>query len=152
MVKSKKVHFFYQGVTISLGNRNRLKLFLEKLFEKEGKKLMSLNYIFCTDKALLKINKEYLRHDYYTDIISFDLSDNPHEKTAEIYISVDRVRENAKSLGVSVQLEILRVIFHGALHICNYKDKTKREINLMRKMEDTYIKSYNMSVSRENKV
>lgn len=102
---------------------------------------MSINYIFCTDKALLEINRQFLSHDFYTDIITFDLSD-AHEIQAEIYISVDRVKDNATQLGVSFKSEMHRVVFHGVLHLCGYKDKSKQEKEEMRRMENLYLSKY----------
>lgn len=141
MASESKVYFFFEKRGFALKNRGALKAFIELLFKKEKNQLGTVNYVFCSDKKLLKINKTYLKHDFYTDIISFDLSSGP-EKVAEIYISVDRVKENAQKQGVSFKNEIHRVIFHGALHICGYKDRSKAEKLNMRKREDHYLASY----------
>ncbi len=109
----------------------------------EGKEIESVNYIFCTDKALLNINQQFLSHDFYTDIITFDLSDSKAIQ-AEIYISVDRVKENAQNLGVSFKSELHRVIFHGVLHLCGYRDKKVEEIKGMRRKEEFYLKKYGL--------
>jgi rRNA maturation RNase YbeY len=143
MSSESKVYFFYEKKGFSLRNRGTLKDFIEKIFRKEKNLLGSINYIFCSDKKLLEINKTYLKHNFYTDIISFDLSSGP-KKIAEIYISVDRVRENAKSLGVSLNNELHRVIFHGALHICGYKDKTNKDRAVMRSKEDHYLSGFGL--------
>jgi len=143
MSSESKVYFFYEKKGFSLRNRGALKDFIEKIFTKEKNLLGSINYIFCSDKKLLEINKTYLKHNFYTDIISFDLSSGP-KKIAEIYISVDRVRENAKSLGVSLNNELHRVIFHGALHICGYKDKTNKDRAVMRSKEDHYLSGFGL--------
>jgi rRNA maturation RNase YbeY len=143
MSSESKVYFFYEKKGFSLRNRGTLKDFIEKIFKKEKNLLGSINYIFCSDKKLLEINKTYLKHNFYTDIISFDLSSGP-KKIAEIYISVDRVRENAKSLGVSLNNELHRVIFHGALHICGYKDKTNKDRAVMRSKEDHYLSGFGL--------
>jgi probable rRNA maturation factor len=127
---------------ISLKDRQILKASLTTLFKKEKKKLAELQYIFCSDQRLLEINRQFLQHDYYTDIITFRLSAPNHPITAEIYISVDRVRENAREFGNSVKNELLRVIFHGALHLCGYRDKTTKDQAIMRKMEEIYLRSY----------
>ncbi|MBK7290985.1 MAG: rRNA maturation RNase YbeY [Chitinophagaceae bacterium] len=140
-LSKSKVYFFYQGVKSGLQSRTKLKKFIELIFKKEGRPLLSINYIFCTDKALLEINKQFLKHDFYTDIITFDLSESD-EIAAEIYISVDRVRDNASLLGVSFKSELHRVIFHGALHLCGYSDKTKDQKAEMRGKEDFYLLSY----------
>jgi rRNA maturation RNase YbeY len=126
----------------TLNNKVALKAFIEKQIKKEGLTIESLNYVFCSDKYLLGMNKQFLNHDYYTDIISFDLSEVPGQLVAEVYISVDRVKENAKTLNNPYSNELLRVIFHGALHFCGYKDKKPAEAKLMRSMEEKWIKAY----------
>ena len=141
MPSQSKVCFFFETRGFSLENRSGLKSQIVSLFKKEGKKLESLNYIFCSDKRLLEINRQYLQHDYYTDIISFDLSAGP-ATMGEIYISIDRVRDNARTLGVSFKAELHRVIFHGALHLCGYGDKKKEEVVQMRKREDYWLSRY----------
>jgi probable rRNA maturation factor len=128
--------------TITLGNRVALKAFLEKQLKKEGIRIECLQYVFCSDKYLLDINKQFLNHDYYTDIISFDLSETKGVLIGDIYISVDRVKENAKTVKTTQGNELLRVIFHGALHFCGYKDKKPADAKLMRSMEDKWIKAY----------
>lgn len=133
-----KVHFYFEQKGFNLENRNQLKRFIESIFAKEKKRLSHINYIFCSDKRLLEINRQFLNHDFYTDIITFDLSEG-RSTEAEIYISIDRVRENAKNLGYSFKSELHRVIFHGALHLCGYGDKTKKEKEKMRKKEDLYL-------------
>jgi len=127
---------------MTLGNRVALKLFLEKQMKKEGIKIERLQYVFCSDKYLLGMNKEYLNHDYYTDIISFDLSEIKGQLIGDIYISVDRVKENAKIHQSTQGNELLRVIFHGALHFCGYKDKKPADAKLIRSMEDKWLRAY----------
>lgn len=139
MTSKSKVYFFFDNVNPPLRNRAKLKEVVESIFEREKQKLDRLNYIFCTDKKLLKINRQYLKHDYYTDIITFDLSEVKGITTGEIYISVDRVKDNAEKLGESFGSEIRRVIFHGALHLCGYNDKNKAEKGKMREKEKYYL-------------
>ena len=98
--------------------------------------------IFCTDEYLLDINRRFLQHDYYTDIITFNLSGNPKTIEGEIYISVDRINENASSNGVSKKEELHRVIFHGVLHLCGYKDKLQEEKAKMTSAENRHLKMY----------
>jgi rRNA maturation RNase YbeY len=136
------VQFFFSDASISLADRNSLKKFIAQLFSIEGKTLRQLNYIFCSDEYLLNINRQFLNHDYYTDIITFDLSEQPGLVAGEIYISVDRVRDNANSLNQTVKHELHRVIFHGALHLCGYKDKSKKDSIQMRGKEDYYLNLY----------
>lgn len=125
-----------------LRDRTRLKQFIESIFKKEKKKLSSLNYIFCTDKQLLEINQQYLKHDFYTDIITFELSAPQQPVEGEIYISVDRVRDNAVTMGEKLNKELHRVIFHGALHLCGHGDKGKKQALQMREMENKYLDKY----------
>jgi rRNA maturation RNase YbeY len=141
MPSLSKVCFFFEKRDFSLQNRTGLKAFVESIFKKEKKALASINYIFCSDKRLLEINRQFLNHDYYTDIITFDLSESSSTQ-AEIYISVDRVRDNAKQLGSSFKSELHRVVFHGALHLCGYRDKTTKEKEEMREKEDFYLKKH----------
>lgn len=141
MPSKPKVYFFFQEVNPTLTQRTRLKKFIEKIFRKEGKGLESLNCIFCTDKVLLEINRQYLKHDFYTDIITFDLSDSDAVK-AEIYLSIDRVKENALNHKNSFRKELHRVLFHGVLHLCGYKDKKKGDKIVMRQKEDYYLFAY----------
>ena len=144
MLKSKKakVFFFTNDVSTNIWNRKRLKTFIEGIFKKEGKKLESIIYIFCTDSYLLKINRDFLNHDFYTDIITFNLSERENPIVANVFISIDRVRDNAKSLGATINEEIHRVIFHGALHLCGYNDKSSTQLKKMRERENHYIKKY----------
>ena len=116
---------------------------LESIFTNEGARLESLNFVFCSDSYLLKINRDFLSHDFYTDIITFDLSEETSGTIiGEVYISVDRVKDNALKLDASFNEELLRVVFHGALHLCGYKDKKKNEIAEMREKEEQYLRLF----------
>ncbi len=143
MNRDKPLVSFHFLIRTTLPHRNGLRLFLAGLFLREGQQLGELKYIFCDDKYLLDLNRKFLKHNFYTDILSFpSLQDENKKVSGEIYISVDRVRENAVDLGTSFKQEIHRVIFHGALHLCHYKDKTKKEQDQMRSKEDEYLKRY----------
>jgi probable rRNA maturation factor len=137
-----KIHFHYLHQRFSLADRSILKEFILKLFKKEKKRLVSLNYVFCSDAYLLRVNRQFLRHDFYTDIISFELSDPGQPINAEVYISIERVRDNAEDFNTSFKRELHRVIFHGALHLCGYGDKRPKETRIMRKMEEKYLGLY----------
>ncbi|MEO8582277.1 MAG: rRNA maturation RNase YbeY [Flavitalea sp.] len=137
-----KYHFL---TPFGFPQRKARKRAIVELFRKEGINLNTLNYIFCTDKYLLKINQDFLKHNDLTDVITFDLSETNYVVTGEIYISIDRVRENAKNFKVSLQKEILRVMFHGALHLCGYKDKNPKDVVMMRTKEDFYLNKYHKS-------
>ena len=138
----QKVQFYFLDRNPALKERTRLKLFIEKLFTSEKMKLGNLSYIFCSDEHLLTINNDFLKHDFYTDVITFDLSSSKNEIEGEVYLSVDRIKDNAKQLGVSFKEELHRVIFHGALHLCGYKDKKKEEALIMPSKENNYLKRY----------
>jgi probable rRNA maturation factor len=138
----QKVNFYFLDRKPALKDRTRLKYFIEKVFVAEKKTLGNLSYIFCSDNHLLGINKDFLKHDFFTDVITFDLSAGKDKIEGEVYLSTDRIKENAKELGVSFKEELHRVMFHGALHLCGYKDKKQSDIKTMRAMEDKHLKSY----------
>ena len=135
-----RFHFIRQ---VSFHDRSIIKEVVVQIGRKHRKRCFNLNYIFCGDRYLLNINKRFLRHDYFTDIITFDLSANPGEVEGEIYISVERVRENAFALNVALYQELARVIFHGALHLCGWQDKTDRDAAKMREEEDRWLRILN---------
>lgn len=112
------------------------------LFKQEGFVLKQLNIIFCTDKALLEMNRKFLKHDYFTDIITFPLSDKKQPIEAELYISVDRIKENARINNETFTRELHRVIFHGCLHLLGYNDKSSQQIKRIRERESHYLRLY----------
>jgi len=136
------IHFFFDEVKAELRDRSKLKTYLHHICRKEKVKLYSLHVIFVSDEALLEMNKEYLNHDFYTDIITFDLSGRGGGIAGELYISIDRVRDNAQTNGQTLRKELHRVIFHGLLHLCGYADKSEKEIAVMRSKEEQYLKGY----------
>jgi len=131
------ISFNYE-IDFELENSEELKSWISKVILEENCNEGDINYIFCSDEYLHKINVEFLDHDTLTDIISFDYSVGK-ELHGDIYISVDRVTENASEYGTKFNDELDRVIIHGILHYCGYKDKTKDEENLMRSKEDYYL-------------
>jgi len=133
---------FHQIIKTRIDNKKELKLFLEKMLSKSGQNHFELDIIFCDDQYLLDINRRFLKHDYYTDIITFDLSDSNDFLKAELYISGEMVSENAKNQLVSFKNEIHRVIIHGVLHLLGYTDKTASKKVEMRKMEDIWLSLY----------
>ncbi len=138
----QKIHFYFHDRDTTLKDRRNLKIFIENLFATEKRRLVTLTYIFCSDEYLLEINKAFLKHDFYTDVITFDLSETTDETEGEVYISIDRIKENAKQMGASFKEELHRVIFHGALHLCGYKDKNKTDLFKMRLAENKYLEQY----------
>ena len=136
------INFSYQIPRVALASRKALKEFISLLCKKENRTIDEINIVFCSDEYLLQINQQFLDHDTYTDIISFDYTEKNGPLNGEIYISIDRVKDNALQLGSSFKQEIHRVIFHGILHLCGYKDKLKADKLLMREKEDFYLREY----------
>jgi rRNA maturation RNase YbeY len=118
------------------------KSWLKNLVKEQGFKLGELNYIFLDDEGLYKINLEYLNHNTYTDIITFDNSDEEDMIEGDIFVSIERITENANKFAVDFETELIRVMAHGVLHLCGYLDKKPAEVKLMREMEDKYIGKY----------
>lgn len=118
------------------------KNWIESSVKKEGFETDKINYIFCNDDDLLQINIQYLQHDYYTDVIGFQYSEGK-KLSGDIYISIDRVSENAIENSVSFDQELARVMIHGILHFMSYKDKTEKDAAEMRKAEDKYLTYFN---------
>ena len=136
------INFTPHEVKLNLKNRTGLKTFIKNLFAREGQGLRNLQYVFCSDEYLLQINQQFLNHDTLTDIVTFELGEDPDITEGEIYISVERVKENALKFKVTEEHELHRVIFHGALHLCGFKDKTKEQGALMREKENEYLELY----------
>ncbi|GAB3653026.1 rRNA maturation RNase YbeY [Echinicola sediminis] len=136
------INFFQEDIQYALPKKNLTKKWLRQLAEKEGFKISDLNYIFCTDEYLYNINVEYLEHDTYTDIITFDNSEDADIIEGDIFISIERVNENARTENQDKHKEAIRVISHGLLHLCGYKDKTEEEAKLMRQKENEAIDSF----------
>lgn len=129
---------FHSESDFVLPNKSLYKKWIKKSVVSLAKEVGNINYIFCDDDYLLKINKEYLNHNTYTDIISFDYSEK-NKLSGDIYISIDSLTENAKSFDNTFQDELNRVLIHGILHFAGFNDKTKAEKTEMRKQEDYYI-------------
>jgi len=128
------ISFNYE-TQFQLDNEAQFVDWISRVIESENKKEGEINYIFCDDDYLLKINQEHLQHDFYTDIISFDYTIG-NEINGDIFISIDRVKENADDFNATFDDELKRVIIHGILHYCGYKDKSKEDESLMRQKED----------------
>ena len=135
------IQFCTEDVTFSLKEKLKHKAWLNEVAKQEGKKILELSYVFCSDEYLLQINQEYLNHDTLTDIVTFDNSEDPKKIEGDIFISIDRVKENGEKLG-TYETELERVMVHGLLHLLGYKDKKKEDKALMTEKEDFYIKQY----------
>lgn len=136
------INFFEEEIKSSLSKKRITKQWLKQIAANRGYKIQDLNYIFCSDEYLLDINIQYLNHDTYTDIVTFDQSEYENEIEGDIYISIDRVKENSETLKTDYNQELLRVLAHGLLHLCGLKDKTELEKKEMRKEEDEALSLY----------
>ena len=134
------INFNFETI-LHLEEEKRLKEWIAEAVAAEEFLVGEINYVFCTDEYLHKINLQYLNHDTYTDIISFDYRVGK-QLHGDIFISVDRVRENATKFEVDFNSELLRVLIHGILHFCGYKDKLDNEVKAMRAKEDYYVARY----------
>ncbi len=135
------ISFLSEEASFKLKDKLLLKRWLKAIAEKEKKSIQNLHYIFCNDERVFSINKEFLKHSTLTDIITFDYCEK-NKISGEIYISVDRVNENARKFDVTTQHETLRVMAHGLLHLMGYKDKSEKDIKGMRKKEDAAIELF----------
>ncbi|MGM1429326.1 rRNA maturation RNase YbeY [Sphingobacterium lactis] len=136
----KDIQFFSEDIEFTLKNKQKVREWIGNSIKAEGfKRIGELNFVFCSDAYLLEINKQYLNHDTYTDIVTFDSSESADTIAGDIFISVDRTRENAAKFGVSETDELHRVIIHGVMHLCGYYDKKKEDKALMTEKENTYL-------------
>ena len=133
------IQFFEEDITYKLKKKTAVKRWITETILAEGFKLSELTYIFCSDEYLLQINRQYLNHDTYTDIITFDNAEEKGLIVGDIFISIDRIRENAIKYAISEADELHRVIIHGALHLLGYKDKTPADKKKMTLKEDFYL-------------
>lgn len=133
------INYFSQKPRFKLKNSAKTSSWIKKTVKSEGKSLISLNYIFCTDEYLREMNIQFLNHKTYTDIITFNYNSSETEIEGEIYISIDRVRENAQTYNTDFPTELNRVIIHGVLHLLGYNDKNKSQKKAMREKEDSYL-------------
>lgn len=134
---------FYSENEFQLQDEGVFRQWLFVLIASEGKDLEEISFIFCDDVYLLKINQQYLQHDFYTDIISFDNSVG-NILGGDIFISTERISDNAKEFKVDFKDELLRVMAHGILHLCGYKDKSEEDSKLMRQKEEEKMKMFHV--------
>ncbi len=133
------IRFFNENISYKLTQKQVTRQWLKQQAEREGYAIGDLNYIFCSDEHVLQVNRDYLQHDYYTDIITFDQSEEDGKIDGDIFVSVERVADNATQVGVSAEQEMRRVLAHGLLHLCGYGDKTDDEVATMRAKEDEWL-------------
>lgn len=138
------IHFFFEDVKKNFTlEEDKVRDWLDQVCADHEYEIENLNYIFCSDEYLLDINKTYLKHNFYTDIITFDQSEEDNVIEGDIFISTERVKDNALTTDEFYDNEMIRVLVHGILHLLGYKDKSKEEQEEMRKKEDEYISLYN---------
>jgi len=136
------IYFFSEEINFELKEKLIRKRWLKSIATEAGFTIKELNYVFCSDEYLYRMNLEYLNHDTYTDIITFDNSEKEFDIAGDIFVSIDRVDENAKTNKQKVETELNRVLVHGLLHLMGYKDKTKEESTMMRQKEEESINLY----------
>jgi len=137
-MKKLPFHFFCEDIDYRLTQKTELRDWLNLVVTDHSKKIKQVNYIFCTDQYLRQINKRFLRHNDYTDIITFDYAEDEYIQS-DVFISLERVRDNALTYNVSVTNELQRVLVHGLLHLVGYKDKSPEEKALMTQKEEYYL-------------
>jgi rRNA maturation RNase YbeY len=136
---TREIRFFSEDIKLLLKNKTQLRDWFINTAKAEGNSIKELNYIFCSDAYLLEMNQSYLNHDTYTDIITFDNSETNGKVLGDIFISIDRIKENAKNFGVTESEELHRVMIHGLLHLLGYGDKSKAEKTIMTEKENHYL-------------
>ncbi len=136
----KDISFFSEDINFTLKDKAKVRNWIADTVKSEGfKRIGELNFIFCSDEYLLDINKQYLNHDTYTDIVTFDSSEGEDVIAGDIFVSVERIRENASKFSVQERDELHRVIIHGVLHLCGFLDKKKEDKELMTAKENEYL-------------
>ena len=133
------INFFYEDTSFNLQDTEKMTAWINHTIVSEDYELSNINYIFCSDEYLHQVNVDYLQHDYYTDIITFDNSEEEGLIEADLFISIERVEDNAEQEGTVFHVELKRVIIHGILHLLGYNDKTDEEKKLMREKENAYL-------------
>ncbi len=133
------IHFFKEDTRFRLLYQKELRRWINKAIREKKFHLEEINYIFCSDKYLLNLNKQFLNHNFYTDIITFDTSSGKKKISADIFISIDSVKTNAEKFHSTFKDELHRVMIHGVLHLLGYKDKTKKDQVIIRKKEDEWL-------------
>lgn len=133
------IYFFSEEVAYTVKNKIIIRNWISDAIKSEGYQLEELNFILCSDSYLLAMNQQYLKHDTYTDVITFDNSEALKTILGDIFISIDRIQDNARQFKISTQQELCRVMIHGTLHLLGYKDKGKAAKTLMTQKEDQYL-------------
>ena len=133
------IRYHTEDIDFKLKDKQNTSLWLNNVAKNEGFKIKEINYIFCSDEYLYQINMEYLEHDTYTDIITFDNSEVKEKLEGDIFVSIERIRENVNEMGLLFESELSRVLVHGLLHLCGHLDETDEQEQKMRNKEDYYL-------------
>ncbi|AHM61402.1 metalloprotein [Flammeovirgaceae bacterium 311] len=136
------INFFEEDIDYKLPQKTKIRSWIKNVVKNEGASIAEVNYIFCSDPYLKQVNIDYLQHDYFTDIITFDNSEEEGILEGDIFISIDRIKENSEDYSNSFNQELRRVIVHGVLHLIGYRDKSETEQAQMRQKEDQYLSLY----------
>ncbi len=140
----ENIHFFEEDISFQLEEPNKIINWVQQIINQHQQSLEEINYIFCSDSYLLNINQEYLNHDTYTDIVTFNNSEESNKIESDIFISIDRIKENANSYNKSFEHELYRVMIHGVLHLLGFDDKTEEEKLVMREKEEACLSLLNI--------
>lgn len=140
----ENIHFFEEDISFQLEEPNIIINWVQQIINQHQQSLEEINYIFCSDSYLLNINQEYLNHDTFTDIVTFNNSEESNKIESDIFISIDRIRENANSYNKSFEQELYRVMIHGVLHLLGFDDKTEEEKLVMREKEEACLSLLNI--------
>ena len=135
------ISYFVEKVKMPKFRKREVSAWIKTVAEKHGRKIGAISYLFCSDEHILEVNKEYLQHNYYTDIITFDYTEG-NRISGDIFISLETISSNAQKFGVTYEEELYRVMIHGILHLCGFRDKTPEERKVMEKCEDEALGSF----------
>ena len=135
----EKINYFFEDIDYKFERNTQINDWISEVIKTENFNLHYINYVFCSDEHLLTVNKRYLNHNYYTDIITFNNADDDNLIESDLFISLERVADNAKTNGTTMEKELYRVMIHGVLHLLGYNDKTKEEQIEMREKENAYL-------------
>jgi probable rRNA maturation factor len=140
----QKVNFYFENIENFPLPKNKIREWINFIIENEKMSQGDINFIFCNDTTLLEYNKKYLNHDTLTDVITFDYSEIVNNVSGDIFISKERVDDNANEMNINSSIELFRVICHGVLHLLGYKDKTRKQKEIMREREDFYLERFSV--------
>lgn len=149
-MSAKEILFFSHEVKVRTQHKEIIREWLDKTAKKHNHKIGSVHIIFCSDEFLRKMNKEYMNHDYYTDIVTFHYEEKKSTLAGELYISIDRIRENAVKFNIQRENEKRRVIIHGLLHLLGFNDENREEKKMMTTLENKYLRDFEQMLTKSS--